>query len=534
MSIADIPASTNRAASNLPANALEKRDNVKSTSHRQILKSSAIVGGSSVVTIVFGVVRTKIMAVLLGPAGIGLVGVLDSVIQLSRTLASLGIDASGVRQIAEAKGKEDQHAISVTVLCLRRACMFLGLAGGFALYLLRYRVSWWSFGNITHAGAIGWLSIAVFFSVVSAGQTALLQGLRRIWEYATIKIMGALCALVFSVPIIYFWGQDGIVTYLLIIYVSTLATSWWHARKIGVLQQKVSWREQAKQFRSLAKWGAVFLASASTTAFVLYASRALVIRNMGLEAAGQFQAAVALGLIYVGFILSAMGTDFYPMLTANANDNAVCNKLVNEQISISLLVGIPGVAGTLVFGDFIIRILYSGKFLQAADILCWLMPGVLMRLAVWPLGIALAAKGRSSYFLLGDVVNAGVQILLLEILTKAKYLGVVGAASTVAYFVSLPVLTLLLYRSSRFVWTRFNSCLLVLGLSTTGIALAMNIWLRGLPRIVVGLALVGAISWYSIHKTARLTGHMGIAALGAELKSHVLKKMRVAPGRQEV
>ena len=47
---------------------------VPTTSYGQILKSSAWIGGSSVLTIGIGVVRTKAMAVMLGPAGFGLMG----------------------------------------------------------------------------------------------------------------------------------------------------------------------------------------------------------------------------------------------------------------------------------------------------------------------------------------------------------------------------------------------------------------------------------------------------------------------------
>lgn len=525
MSTADLPVSANGVVTPTPAQESAKQVKMESTSHRQILKSSAIVGGSSVIQIVFGVVRTKIMAVLLGPAGIGLVGVLDSIVQLARTLACLGIDGSGVRQIAEAKGKEEQREISLTLLCVRRACIFLGFTGSLALYLLRYRVSEWSFRNTAHAGAIGWLSVAVFFCVVSAGQTALLQGLRKIWEYATVKIAGAVCALVFSVPVIYVWGQDGIVAYLLIGYLSVLFTSWWHARKVKVSRMAFTWREQARQFRSLAKWGAVFLATASLTTFVAYASRALVSRYMGLDAAGQFQAALALSSIYVGFILSAMGTDFYPMLTANAHDNSVCNKLVNEQVSISLLIGIPGILGTLIFAEWIVKILYSGKFFQAADILYWQMPGVLLRVAVWPIGIALAAKGCSKSFLFTSLIGAAIEIALLQILAKARCLELIGVSSTVAVLIGLPLSTMLLRRSSGFVWTPFNTRLIILGLLAVTGGLAINVFLIGFPRVFAGVALVAGISWYSINKTAALTGHGEVYALVRDIQARVKRKI---------
>ena len=50
-----------------------------------------------------GIVRTKAMAILLGPAGFGLFGIYNSVANISQTLAGMGVNSSGVRQIAEAR-----------------------------------------------------------------------------------------------------------------------------------------------------------------------------------------------------------------------------------------------------------------------------------------------------------------------------------------------------------------------------------------------------------------------------------------------
>ena len=44
-----------------------------------------------------------------------------------------------------------------------------------------------------------------------------------------------------------------------------------------------------------------------------------------------------------------LGTDFYPRLVGAASDDVQCNRLVNEQAHISLLLALPGVLATLTF-----------------------------------------------------------------------------------------------------------------------------------------------------------------------------------------
>ena len=110
------------------------------------------------------------------------------------------------------------------------------------------------------------------------------------------------------------------------------------------------------------KLGFAFMASGFLMMGAAYAIRILVVRKLGLEAAGLYQSAWTLGGLYVGFILQAMGADFYPRLTAVAKDDQECNHLVNEQAQVSLLLAGPGVIGTLTFAPLVIALFYSTKF----------------------------------------------------------------------------------------------------------------------------------------------------------------------------
>src|SRR5215475_5082756 len=105
----------------------------KSNSYGEILKSSILVGGSSVVNVAFGIVRNKVMALLLGPAGFGLVGLYVAVADLAQSIVGLGINSSGVRQIAEAVATGDSDRIGRTITVLRRMSIMLALLGTIAM-----------------------------------------------------------------------------------------------------------------------------------------------------------------------------------------------------------------------------------------------------------------------------------------------------------------------------------------------------------------------------------------------------------------
>src|SRR5438552_13957488 len=110
------------AAQSLSAS--EKRP-AKNT-YGQILKSSALIGGSSVVRIGLGFVRNKALTMILGPEGYGLLGIYQSISDLATNVAGMGINSSGVRQIAVAVGTGDDARIARTIITLRRAAVALG------------------------------------------------------------------------------------------------------------------------------------------------------------------------------------------------------------------------------------------------------------------------------------------------------------------------------------------------------------------------------------------------------------------------
>jgi enterobacterial common antigen flippase len=422
----------------------------------QIIKSSALIGGSTVVNVGLSMVRTKVIAIWLGTSGMGLFGNFGTISDLVRTIAGMGINVSGVRQIAEAVGTGEQERIARTVTALRRVALLTGGLGALLLLIFCRQVSWLMFDDYRHAGGVALLALAVFFSDVSAGQGALVQGMRRIGDLARMGVWGAIYGTAFSIPIIYFWREDGVVPSIICAAAMTILTSWWYARKIQVTRVRLAWKELIAEARGLLRMGVVFMAGGCMTMGVAFLVRAIITRKLSLEASGLYQSAWALGGVYMGYIVTAMGADFYPRLTEVAKDDAECNRLVNEQIEVGLLVGGPGVLGTLAFAPLVIQLFYSAKFGPAEDLLRWICMGMLLRVASWPMGYYLMARGeRKIYFwseLTGNVIYVG-----LSWLAVAK-LGLTGAG--IAFFALYVIYTIGMYlivrRLSGFRWSAAN------------------------------------------------------------------------------
>jgi antigen flippase len=484
----------------------EKQEKPETTSHAEALKSTSIIGGSTVIVMLIRMLRTKVLAILLGPGGIGLEAIYDSVVTLSRTASDLGISSAGVRQIASAVGSGSQSAIASTVFTLRRVCLVLGTSGAVALFLLREPLSRLAFGNADHASDIGLLSVILLFGAVTGGQGALLQGMRRIGDLAKMNMFGALAGAIFSIPIVYVWGRAGIPAYMVLGAGVATFISWSYARRVCVQPVKVPFRQITTEAGSLLKLGFVFLLTGLMTTGALFLLRVFVTRQEGVYGVGQFQAANALSMVYVGFILQAMGADFYPRLTVVAHDNRRCNQLVNEQAEISILLALPGVLATLALAPWIIQLFYSSKFDKAAEILCWQVAGTFLQVNSWPMGFIILAKGRAAAFFWTDLASYSVYVVLGWAGLKLFGLPGTGIAYLGLYAFHWCVMYIVVRRMSGFALSPTNVRLSLLGVTTVAITLCARRTLLEPWATIIGFALALGTGLYTMRTLIRLVG----------------------------
>jgi len=473
-------------------------------SYGQILKSSALIGGSSAINIAIGIMRTKAMAMLLGPSGFGLMGVYSSIIDLAQSIAGMGINSSGVRQIATATGSGDTNRVARTVVVLRRTSIVLGIVGAVLLAALSWWISDFTFGTHERAAAVALLSLALLFRLVSAGQGALLQGMRHISDLAKMNMLGAAFGAIASIVFVYFWHEDGVAFALVAIAAMSVVTSWWYSRKVRIQSPVMTMSEVKEETAALMKLGFAFMASGLLMMGTAYAVRMMVIRLVSLEAAGYYQAAWTLGGLYVGFILQAMGADFYPRLTAVAQDNDLCNRLVNEQTQISLLLAGPGVLATLVFAPLVTEVFYTAEFHVAVDVLRWICLGIALRVISWPMGFIIVAKGEQTIFFWAElawtVVNVGLSWYGI------KSFGLTGAG--IAFFGSYVFHAILIYAIVRYLsgfrWSSVNNQIVLLFLSSISVVFFGLYMVPPLVATTLGALVVLLSGLYSLRVLHKL------------------------------
>lgn len=463
-------------------------------------------GGTAGITILLGMVRTKFAAVLIGPAGGGLLANFGAIQGLVGTLAGMGIGSSAVRDVAAAVAAGDQTAIGRTVLTLRRMCWLTGLVGMVAMAALSPILAQWTFGNQDQTLEIAALGLIILFGTLSGGQTALINGMRRIGDLARLGVASAVVGTVVSIGFYLWLGLRGIVPALVLAAGINLLITWQFAKRVPVPPASMTWSESFKEAGGMVKLGVVMMWSGLLGSLATYASVKMITTSISLPAVGIYSAAFALSGMFANFVLGAMGADYYPRLTSVAQDKAAVNRLVNEQTEIGLLLAVPGLLATLSMAPWVIHLFYTAEFLPAVVLLQWFVLGCLGRVVSWPLGFVMLALGKGRWFFGTETTFAVLHVALIAALLHWVGLQGVGIAFDVLYVVYTAAVWGVARHLTGFAWSPSSRNMLT---GLTAVVVVLFITVRTLPLwpgTVVGGLVTFAMSLYCLRGLVERVG----------------------------
>ncbi len=420
-----------------------------------LLRSSALIGGAQAVFIVAGLFKMKVAAVLIGPAGVGLVGLFTNLVLVVSTLASVGMGHAGTRQLAAAHAAGDPPTTDQKRKALYAITGLLAMLGAAALWLGRHTVASAVLGDAAFAAEVAWLSVGVALTVATAGQTAWLTGLRRVGDLARVSVGTALISTVFTVWGLWVWGEGAVL--LMVLSTPAVAFVLGHVYAARVKHHKcvapVPWAMLAQEWRALWPLGLSFMAATVLALLGQLVVRALVQRELGLEAAGQFQAAWSIGMTYMGLVLGVMTSDFHPRLAGMIDNKPMAVQLVNQQTEIAVLLCAPMVLLLLGLAPRVVHLLYTPEFAPAVDILRWQLLGDVLKVASLPLGFVLLAAGAKKTYLLAEALGMLVFVCVVWLGLPVWGLQATGLGFMVMYGVYLPYVLFVANRLIGLTWS---------------------------------------------------------------------------------
>ncbi|MBA3511523.1 O-antigen translocase [Sphingomonas sp.] len=469
-------------------------------SKRQILRVTTIVGGATFAGLVISLAKMKLIALIVGPAGVGLLGALTAVMTMGYAVAGMGLDSSAVRQLSSAR--EDPERWRIARWGVWTYAVVLATLGSILCWIFRVPLSNLATGSEAYAGDVGWLSVGVGLTVVGAVLIAEMQAQRRMADFARTRIWAALFSSIVGVTAVYLFGMAGVLAAVLATPVAVYLVALWLRPRVAIRWGKFPGRAIQSEWRVLANLGLAVAAAAAVGSATQAAIRGIIASQLGLDAAGLYQASFAISSLNIGLILGAMIPDYYPRLSAVADDRQAVRSLVNEQLHVSVLVAAPALLGIAAVAPLALSVLYTSEFGEAALLLRLQLSADALRLAGWVLGFVLLARKRTIVYVLLEVVLSAVFLPLTWLAAPNVGVAAAGAGYLVGYAAVLLFVVAAVARDGLRV-SRSNAALIG-GLMLLLVAIAALSLVSELAAMIFGLCVFTASGYYSLREVRRM------------------------------
>lgn len=440
--------------------------------------------------ILISVVRTKVIAVLLGPHGVGLISLFNSTVKFLSDSTNLGLSMSAVKRVSMSYDSGNAEELAESVRVVRTISLFTAIVGTLVALAVSPLLSKYTFfwdGHLVHFLC---LSPVVGLMAVTGGEVAILKGIRQLGSLARSTIWYLLAALLLSVPLYFFFGISGIVPAMVVMALAqmliTIAYSYRH-------QPLVLRRDRHVLRRG---YGMISQGVGFVLASVAAAASELIIRSYinnvsDAEMVGLYNAGFMMTMTYAGMVFSALDADYYPRLSAISDLGSEFNATVNRQIEVSLMIVSPFLVAFMVGLPLLLPLLYSGKFLPASGMVRLIILAMYLRAVKLPIAYLPLARGNSRSYLLMEGIYA-VVLVLSTIVLFDRY-GLLGAGMAILFTAAFDFLMLLVYMRYRYGYVisakvmRLLAAQLPLGLLAFGVALCCKGWVYWFSGIALAV-----------------------------------------------
>ena len=387
-------------------------NNSANTNYKEGLKGTTLFGGVQIYKIAISVIRSKILALFLGPTGVGVLGLLSSSTDFIYSLSNLGLSTSAVKDISEANKEGDLHRLSFVSTVFKKLVWITGLLGLSICLFFSPVLSQVSFGNHDYTFTFAILSVILLFRMLSEGQNTLLQGTHNLRLMAKSNVWGNTFGLLTTAPLYYFWGVRGIAPALILTYLVNLVVSWYYSNKVKLQRVSVTFKQSLHAGKTMLKLGGYLALSGLISSVVPYIIQVFISAKGGLQDVGLYTAGAAIVSTYVGMVFSAMSTEYFPRLSSFSKDDKSFLLAINQQMEIAILLVAPLICAFIIFSRIGILVLYSEEFLAIEHMIYFAILAIFFKTPSWCCSYAIIAKGDGHVFFITELIILVVKVFL--------------------------------------------------------------------------------------------------------------------------
>ena len=394
------------------------------TTYNHVIKYTGIFGGVQGITMLMGLVRNKLVALLLGTSGAALINIFNSSLKLTNDSTNFGIPFSAVKHIAEIHETGDMEAVRQYARVVRTWTLCTGLVGMLIMMLLSAEISRWTFGDTGNAGNFMLLAPAVAFLSVSAGELSILKGTKKLKNVAVASVYSSIAAVALCIPIYYYIGLSGIVYSLLATTLSVMCIQLYFCNKVIPWRVSPFQKDTYSLGAPMVKLGLGYIIAGVFGQGAEYIIRVLILNWGCLEDVGLYHSGYVMAVTYASMVFIAIEADYFPRLSSIKHDTTRQNATVNQQIEVCALLISPILILFVVAMPLIVVVLFSNKFMDAVPMAICASFYMYFKALTLPAAYLSLAHGDSKIYMLTELIY---DIYIASVIPLSyRYFGLVG------------------------------------------------------------------------------------------------------------
>ena len=401
-------------------------DKLKSLAKRllsvDIVKVFSLNAVATFVRMLAGLISVKVIAVIIGPAGVALLGQLKNFETILIGLANGGINNGITKYVSEYKEDEQKtklyisNALKITLICTAIIAVIL-IFGSYYLSKAILLSADYSYVFIVFGFTIILYSLnTVLISIIN--------GYKQFKKYVVVNICGTLFGLVYSVILVFLWELPGAlinaVTYQSIVFFVTL----WLCRDLPWMKKEYFAEKLDKKV--VKKYFNYSLMTLTTLALVPVSRmflRGYVISEISATEAGIWEGMNNISTMYLNVLVSSLSIYYLPRMSELSNPKELHNELFHCYKFVIPILLVLGVA-IFLLRDFIIWFLFTPEFESMRNLFSWQLIGDFFKMCSWLLAYIMVAKAKTKTYITTEVVFTLLYLVFAFVLLKLN--GIVG------------------------------------------------------------------------------------------------------------
>ncbi|MCM1311436.1 MAG: oligosaccharide flippase family protein [Bacteroides sp.] len=395
------------------------------TTYDHVIKYTGLFGGVQGITMLMGIVRNKIAAMLLGPSGIALVSIYNKVMSLVNQSTNFGISFSAVRHVAELFDMGDEKTVVDFVNTVRTWSLLTAVLGMLVCCVLSPWISLWTFKNYDYTLTFCLLSPVAATMALTGGEIAILKGMKQLKKVATISVFAAFATLLICSPVYFFLGIRGIVFSLVAGNIAVLCVHLWFSTKV------VSWSTSVRSMSNvmkgvpMIKLGVAYIIAGLFGQGADYIINTSIFRIGELADVGLYNTGYIMAVSYASLVFVAIEADYFPRLSAAERDTDRMNHTVNQQMEVCVLLIAPCLIFFVIAMPLIISVLYSADFMAAVPMAVSASFFMFFKALTLPVAYLPLAKGDSKMYMFTELIYDVFIAIVIPV--AFRMYGLVGA-----------------------------------------------------------------------------------------------------------